>query len=223
MRFGSNGPRSIAVGHEFLKVGGDLGEQRGGQAHGHRDDAGHCSVIATPDHTSRCHAYSTGNGSISPSTSAEPAASPQKSPRRYADGTNVVRVTADAWACRWARSRRTRRVKAFAQQAGLLQSQRIGASGPWERSCAARTGATRFRSTCVEPTNAPSSSGKVSSGPRTDDSGGRDETHCRPDRLAAIPTAGRDLNPTLDHELSIARSHETFFPDQIAGMTSAPT
>ena len=27
MRFGSNGSRSIAVGHEFLKVGGDLGEQ----------------------------------------------------------------------------------------------------------------------------------------------------------------------------------------------------
>ena len=40
MRFGSNGPRSIAVGHEFLKVGGDFGEQRGGQARGHCDDAG---------------------------------------------------------------------------------------------------------------------------------------------------------------------------------------
>ena len=40
MRFGSNGPRSIAVGHEFLAIGGDLGEQRGGQARGHRDDAG---------------------------------------------------------------------------------------------------------------------------------------------------------------------------------------
>ena len=40
MRFGSNGPRSIAVGHEFLKVGGDFGEQSGGQARGHCDDAG---------------------------------------------------------------------------------------------------------------------------------------------------------------------------------------
>lgn len=40
MRFWSNGPRSAAVGHEFLKVGGDFGEQRCGQARGHRDDAG---------------------------------------------------------------------------------------------------------------------------------------------------------------------------------------
>ena len=40
MRFGSSGPRSIAVGHEFMKVGGDFGEQRGGQARGHCDDAG---------------------------------------------------------------------------------------------------------------------------------------------------------------------------------------
>ena len=40
MRFGSNGPRSIAVGYEFLKVSGDFGEQRGGQARGYRDDAG---------------------------------------------------------------------------------------------------------------------------------------------------------------------------------------
>lgn len=40
MRFWSNGPRSAAVGHEFLKVGGDFGEQCSGQARGHRDDAG---------------------------------------------------------------------------------------------------------------------------------------------------------------------------------------
>ena len=40
MWFGTNGSRSAAVGHEFLKIGGDLGEQGGGQAHGHRDDAG---------------------------------------------------------------------------------------------------------------------------------------------------------------------------------------
>ena len=40
MRFGPNGPRSIAVGHEFLKVGGDFAEQGGDDARGHRDAAG---------------------------------------------------------------------------------------------------------------------------------------------------------------------------------------
>ena len=40
MWFGSNGSRSAAVGCEFLKVGGDFGEQGDGQARGHRDDAG---------------------------------------------------------------------------------------------------------------------------------------------------------------------------------------
>ena len=40
MRFGTIVSRSAAVEHEFLKIGGDLGEQRGGQARGHRDDAG---------------------------------------------------------------------------------------------------------------------------------------------------------------------------------------
>ena len=38
MRFWSNGPRSAAVGHEFLKVGGDFGEQRGDLARAYRDD-----------------------------------------------------------------------------------------------------------------------------------------------------------------------------------------
>ena len=40
VRFGSNGSRSAAVGHEFLAVGTGIGEQRGGRARDHRDDVG---------------------------------------------------------------------------------------------------------------------------------------------------------------------------------------
>jgi len=39
MRLGSNESRLTAVGHEFLKVGSYFGEQVGGHARGHRDDA----------------------------------------------------------------------------------------------------------------------------------------------------------------------------------------